>query len=293
MNQNKTSPEHDFIIEVEKGDIDQLHEINKFNPYHDARGRFSSADGYATFTFRTKDPKKQHMADMAVAREKERKAKAGERIDPASRPKDPETIGGVTRGDPMTRDEADNKNTNPKFMQERGYDTNCQSCVVAYEARLRGYDVEAKSRLNNFDAGMVAHNSTLAWIDPETGRPPKLIRNGKDVKTPKQCKDWIEETVKPGERYTFEHEWKGRDYYGHIICVDRAPSGKLRFFDPQSGKTMMGADIDNYLSGVKVSHTYRSGWRKGQTSSRGGLQRIDNLQINPGYANGIMEGKKR
>lgn len=290
MQNKRIAPDYDFIIEVEKGNVEQINEIQKFNPYHDERGRFSTSSGYATFTFRTKDPKKQHMADMAIARERERSA--GERIDPATRPNDPKTIGGVTRGDPMSRDEADNKNANPKYMKEKGYDTNCQSCVVAYEARLRGYDVEAKSRYGNEAAGMVAHNSTLAWIDPETGRPPKLIKNSKDVKTSKQCKEWIEETVKPGERYTFEHEWKGRAYYGHIICVDRNPSGKLRFFDPQDGKTMMGADIDNYLSGVKVAHTYRSGWRKGQTSSRAGLQRIDNLQINPGYADGIMEGKK-
>ena len=49
-------------------------ELLKFNPYHDRLGRFATADGYATFTIRTKDPKKQHMADMAIAREKERAA---------------------------------------------------------------------------------------------------------------------------------------------------------------------------------------------------------------------------
>ena len=53
-------------------------EILKFNPYHDSRGRFTSANGYASFTVRTKDPKKQHMADMAVAREKDRHKKQQE-----------------------------------------------------------------------------------------------------------------------------------------------------------------------------------------------------------------------
>lgn len=47
-------------------------EVMKFNPYHDARGRFASATGYATFTIRTKDPKKQHMADMAISRMKQK-----------------------------------------------------------------------------------------------------------------------------------------------------------------------------------------------------------------------------
>ena len=46
--------------------------IEKFNPYHDSRGRFANADGATSFTFRTKDPAKQHMANMAIEREKQR-----------------------------------------------------------------------------------------------------------------------------------------------------------------------------------------------------------------------------
>ena len=57
--------------------------LRKFNPYHDSRGRFSTSNGYASFTTRTKDPKKQHMADLAVQREKERQAK----LDAAAKPK--------------------------------------------------------------------------------------------------------------------------------------------------------------------------------------------------------------
>ena len=46
-------------------------EILKFNPFHDAKGRFASSNGYATFTTQTRDPEKQHMADMAISRMKE------------------------------------------------------------------------------------------------------------------------------------------------------------------------------------------------------------------------------
>ena len=49
-------------------------EILKFNPYHDNLGRFASAGSHTQFTLRTRDPKKQYMADMAIAREKERAA---------------------------------------------------------------------------------------------------------------------------------------------------------------------------------------------------------------------------
>lgn len=49
-----------------------FNEIAKFNPYHDRLGRFTSGGSAASFTIRTKDPSKQHMADIAIAREKER-----------------------------------------------------------------------------------------------------------------------------------------------------------------------------------------------------------------------------
>ena len=43
----------------------------KFNPYHDSRGRFASANGAASFTYA---PGKSKAHDMAIAREKERMA---------------------------------------------------------------------------------------------------------------------------------------------------------------------------------------------------------------------------
>ena len=66
---------YDYIEETVKHDL--IQEVQKFNPYHGSDGRFSSASGYASFTIRTKDPAKQHMADMAMAREKERNASNG------------------------------------------------------------------------------------------------------------------------------------------------------------------------------------------------------------------------
>lgn len=70
-------------------------DIMKFNPYHDSRGRFATSSGYASFTVRTKDPAKQHMADMAIQREKDRNASSQQ----AQAPKD-----GFTPA--KTRDEA-------------------------------------------------------------------------------------------------------------------------------------------------------------------------------------------
>lgn len=54
--------------------FDIIEEVEKFNPYHDARGRFASANTSVYFTTHTRDPKKQHLADAAIAREKQRTA---------------------------------------------------------------------------------------------------------------------------------------------------------------------------------------------------------------------------
>lgn len=60
---------YDVIEEV--NGIDCIVEVEKFNPYHDAKGRFSTADGYASFTYA---PGKSKAHDNAIARQKERQA---------------------------------------------------------------------------------------------------------------------------------------------------------------------------------------------------------------------------
>lgn len=49
-----------------------LETIKKFNPYHGPDGRFTSASGATVVTLRTKDSSKQHLADKAISRAKER-----------------------------------------------------------------------------------------------------------------------------------------------------------------------------------------------------------------------------
>ena len=66
----------DHIEEVNKN-IDHIEHVEKFNPYHDKWGRFTSSGTAFHMTVRTRDPKKQHMADMAIARAKE--AQEGEK----------------------------------------------------------------------------------------------------------------------------------------------------------------------------------------------------------------------
>lgn len=62
-------------------------EILKFNPNHDRLGMFCSAGNATSFTIRTKDPKKQYLADLAIARAKENDAKSATSTATATTPK--------------------------------------------------------------------------------------------------------------------------------------------------------------------------------------------------------------
>lgn len=66
----KTIPENP-IGKSDPDRFDVIHEIEKFNPYHDSRGRFATAGGAASFTYK---PGQGAMYDNAIAREKERTA---------------------------------------------------------------------------------------------------------------------------------------------------------------------------------------------------------------------------
>lgn len=262
-------------------------EVIKFNPYHDRLGRFATANGAMSFTHRTKDPSKQHWADMAMEREKQRTAGWAPAKPKVAYP-DPSTIAGVKPGEPMTREEADQMKANPNYFKMGGYTTNCQSCVVAYEARRRGFDVITKPNTPGSALDKLSRASHEAWIDPKTGKTPERPKPNEFVKTPKQCRNMLENTIQPGERYTFGHSWKGRSRSGHIICADKDSDGNLRLFDPQNGKTMTGKDIDGYLSRIKYTTTVYG--MKINCSPR--LLRVDNLSINPAYANDIMSSKE-
>lgn len=57
---------YDFITEIQKTRTKRK-PITKFNPYHDSRGRFASANRYTSFTY---SPGKSKAHDKAIAREK-------------------------------------------------------------------------------------------------------------------------------------------------------------------------------------------------------------------------------
>lgn len=149
--------------------------------------------------------------------------------------------------------------------EQNGYRENCQTCVVANEARRRGYDVQAKANTSGSVSERLSRRTNLAWIDPTTGTHPRYIRYdgegrsdtyGEPIPTHRRFVQWLqsEGTIEAGARYTIEFGWKGRSRIGHIVCIERTDDG-LRMYDPQCGETYDERGISEYLKQVKFKST--------------------------------------
>lgn len=170
----------------------------------------------------------------------------------------------------MSHDQANKNEPNPNYDEgvRNGYYFNCQSCVVAYEMRRRGYDVEALMRVVGDKENapeQLAHRTQSAWIDPSTGVEPKKQKCGganfinlDTGKTTYKTFDEITEELNfatgvPG-RYHVDWYWKGRQD-GHIIVAERFENNGLRFYDAQTGEIVQWAKLRediNIAAGINV-----------------------------------------
>jgi hypothetical protein len=175
---------------------------------------------------------------------------------------------GIEHGKPMSIDRADRKHANPKFLtlvdgSFRPYTSNCQTCVVAYELRKRGYDVEAKgvgvkpkSYVNNFQREM-AYDSTFAFADKDIDliRPNFTgeIKFNTD-KGRRQFRMKIFDAIKEQGTYFLSFKNKGRQS-GHIVVLEHTTNNFL-LIDPQSNRRidLKSDEFMQYLAGVDVTH---------------------------------------
>ena len=195
----------------------------------------------------------------------------------------PKDINGVTRGEAMSFEDADGQAGNPKYRKGTGTAQNCQSCVVANEARRRGYNVSAKSYTKNKTAEMLSKNPRIAWVDPKTGDVPDFVPwDYKRTYDKKSYRAFLDENVNAGERYTLQFNW-GNASGGHIISAERDSRGALRLYDPQTGKIYdKDWSIDDLMG--RMSYTDKSG-----RSDPPKLLRVDNLAFREDVAKGILE----
>lgn len=147
-----------------------------------------------------------------------------------------DTLIGLKCGEAMDFERANKLRGNPGYLTGKNeYRINCQSCVVANEARRRGYMVEALPNLRGSWAEKLSRGTYKAWIDPKTGQHPTFITDD-ECTTPKKTLKWLRKTIEKDKRYTIEWGWKGRSNSGHIVCLEYDAKEKcLRLYDPQTG----------------------------------------------------------
>lgn len=125
------------------------------------------------------------------------------------------------KGSPMSPMEA-SKGTNPHY--DNGYDaysSNCQRCVLTYEARRRGYDVTA---LPTYHGDMLPYSGDYL----KSLSNPHTVGVGKSVKK-------IESEMRSygsGSRAII-HVMRGNN--GHVFMAENI-NGKISYIDPQTNK---------------------------------------------------------
>ena len=125
-----------------------------------------------------------------------------------------------------TADDLDLKKVNPNYRWSSNdeYSRNCYNCVVAYEMRMRKYDVTVQPERKN---KYLSRHPEAAWVEPDV----KTIHTGEDPY--QKIKDAFEEWP-DGARAEVAIIWKGiKD--GHVFMA-KEENGQIKFLDPQRNK---------------------------------------------------------
>ena len=183
---------------------------------------------------------------------------------------------GIKRGKPMTFTEANEMKGNPHYGENEGYRINCQTCVVAHELRLRGFDVSALANTKGSALEKLSHDVTNAWKTLGLERPMETFVNPRKIDFSKA--EW--KTTKKGNgmmryvsnfertkktlptlisnfnsivtedgRYHIHWGWRTGNT-GHIITFERK-DGVISFYDPQTGEKF--TDLKKYFTKNKIT----------------------------------------
>ena len=259
--------------------IDNTHARQKIGEWQARARDFSRQTGlereYTREYIGTKDGKQITGIPLSVTGYSEslQKAQDIKRLDNARK----KVIAEIPQGKPMNFRQADGGAPNPNFKKGGGYATNCQTSVVAYELRRRGYDVEARPNSKGSMLDVLSKNTRLAWVDKTTGKNPDYILPSQP--TCKKTFDWIKKEIKPQNRYTIEFQWKN-EAHGHIVHIYKNTKNELSVYDAQNGINTRGDDrVLEYIKKVRPS-TIK-------------LLDVENCDINMNVANEILQGVKK
>lgn len=204
-------------------------EILKFNPYHDASGRFASANSATMFTIRTQDPSKQHMADGGIRREKERDA--AESASGSDYEKD--------LAEEQARVLAMAPNEQALYVFEHDGETE-DNCVAA----MRNGETEAL--VKNYFAIMKTNG------DPTPTKP-----------TSDQVKSRLKDEVEYGRKYNGYEEAR-TDYIQKMTGMDADEAATtMKEFNKWFGGSWGSADTDTLDNYISQDHVYEGKMYRG------------------------------
>lgn len=135
---------------------------------------------------------------------------------------------------PMSFLEANRGRGNIHFGKGVLYEENCQCCVAVHEARLRGLNITAVAY--NADTSSVqwqlGEHFENIWINPKTKKTPVVqkIKGGNDDAILQS----LEKQMQTSGRYHIGVNFK--DGRGYVITAERLTSGKIIYYDAQSGE---------------------------------------------------------
>lgn len=135
---------------------------------------------------------------------------------------------------PMSFLDADSGRGNIHFGKGTLYEENCQCCVAIHEARLRGLNLTAVAY--NADTSSVqwqlGEHFEDIWINPRTKKKPIVQKiKGSDDNAILQN---LEKQMQSSGRYHIGVNFI--DGRGHVITAERLKSGKVIYYDAQSGE---------------------------------------------------------
>ncbi|MDR2131006.1 MAG: minor capsid protein [Odoribacteraceae bacterium] len=185
----------------------------------------------------------------------------------------------LTKGKPMTVEQADKQHANPNHGKGREYNMNCQTCTPAYVLRARGFNVTAKpntrgSKPDYLSRGM---NAWEIWKNPDGTQATHASVNDwlaskKYIKmTEKRWMEYFNETCKETGIYGLSIGWKRGG--GHMTVLQRFPGGELRYIEPQH---------DNSKGSGRENHDLNFLAKNGKATQANcrGIMRIDNKLFN-------------
>ena len=145
---------------------------------------------------------------------------------------------------------------NPYYNRDyAAYSMNCQRCVVAYELRRRGYDVQAAPTYQGDKLPRVVFAKGGAYSGNWRGafqksKITKVGERGNNPKAEKKVINNIESNMNKwgsGSRAVVQVFWRGGG--GHVFNVEN-DRGRMVYVDAQTHKRV---NIGDYMSGAQTS----------------------------------------